>query len=324
VSERAQIGRVLTVERPAWPKALIARLVGVSRQSLYHREPVESVEPVEPVDDGVGGVGGVVVRGPWRDRRPALSDDLVIEAHILDVCRDRPRFGTRRVTAMVRRRLGGSGAARGVVNRKRVQRVMREHGLLVPQRRIPRGEHAGTIQTDRCDQVWATDLSKIATREGWLWIVGVIDCHDRDLIGHRYGVTADTTLCLGALHDGVCERFNDDLDALKAAAPQLSHDWGSQFTSRRYNAELSTLGIRSRPTMIDSPEQNGIMERFFGSMKDEEVWTTEYDTRAQAIAALDAWIDDYRTERPHQSLGYLTPAEYRTAMLGSTCATQAA
>jgi hypothetical protein len=53
VSERAQIGRVLTVERPAWPKALIARLVGVSRQSLYHREPVESVEPV---DDGVGGV----------------------------------------------------------------------------------------------------------------------------------------------------------------------------------------------------------------------------------------------------------------------------
>jgi transposase InsO family protein len=67
---------------------------------------------------------------------------------------------------MLRRRLGASGAARGVVNRKRVQRVMREHGLLVPQRRIPRGEHAGTIQTDRCDQVWATDLSKIATREG--------------------------------------------------------------------------------------------------------------------------------------------------------------
>lgn len=66
------------------------------------------------------------------------------------------------------------------------------------------------------------------------------------------------------------------------------------------------------------------MERFYGSMKDEEVWTTEYDTRAQAIEALDAWIDDYRTQRPHQSLGYLTPAEYRATALGSTCATQAA
>jgi putative transposase len=131
-------------------------------------------------------------------------------------------------------------------------------------------------------------------------------------------------VCLGALHDGVGERFGDDLDALKVTAPQLSHDWGSQFTSRRYQAELSTLGIRSRPTMIGSPEQNEIMERFFGSMKDEEVWTTEYDTRADAIEAIDAWIDDYRTERPHQSLGYLTPAEYRAAALDSTCATQAA
>jgi transposase InsO family protein len=74
---------------------------------------------------------------------------------------------------------------------------MRKQGLRVPQRRIPRGRHDGRIETSRCDEVWATDLSKIATHEGWLWIVGVIDCHDRDLIGHRYGVTADTTLCLG-------------------------------------------------------------------------------------------------------------------------------
>ena len=61
----------------------------------------------------------------------------------------------------------------------------------------------------------------------------------------------------------------------------------SQFTSRRYGDELHTLGVRSRPTMIGSPEQNGIIERFFGSLKDEEVWTTEYDTRAEAIEAIN-------------------------------------
>jgi putative transposase len=215
----------------------------------------------------------VVVRGPWADLRPALSDDVVIEADIIDVCRDRPRFGTRRVTAMVRRRLGGSGAARGVVNRKRVRRVMREHGLLVPQRRLPRGEHAPRIETSRSDEVWATDLTKIATREGWLWMVGVIDCHDRDLIGRRYGTSADAALRAGALADAVWERFPDRLDALDEAGLQLSHDWGSQFTARRYQQELTTLGIRSRPTMIGSPGQNGIIERFFGAMKDEEVWT---------------------------------------------------
>lgn len=59
-------------------------------------------------------------------------------------------------------------------------------------------------------------------------------------------------------------------------------------------------------------------------MKDAEVWTTEYDTRQQAIEALDAWIEDYRTQRPHQSLGYLTPAEYSAAAHGSTCARNAA
>ena len=265
-----------------------------------------------------------MVRGPWPERRPPLTAALFLEAHILDVCRDYPRFGTRRVTAMVRRRLGGSGAAPGIVNRKRVQRLMREHGLLVAQRRIPRGTHAGRIQTSRSDEVWATDLTKIPTREGWLWMVSVIDCHDRDLIGRRYGATADTALCLGALHDAVWERFPDQLDELKRAALQLSHDWGSQFTSRRYTDELHTLAIRSRPTMIGSPEQNGIQERFFGALKDEEVWITEYDTRAQAIERIDAWSDFYRAERPHQALGYLTPAEYRAAAPRSTCTRTAA
>ncbi len=221
---------------------------------------------------------------------------------------------------MVRRRLGGSGAVRGIVNRKRTRRVMREQGLLVPQRRLPRGRHDGHIETERSDQLWATDLTKIPTREGRLWMVSVIDCHDRDLIGRRYGTSAGTTLCLGALGDAVWERFPDQLDEIRANGPQLSHDWGSQFTSRRYQAELTTLGIRSRPTMIGSPEQNGIKERFFGSLKDEEVWPKEYETRAEAIEQIDTWIDFYRTERPHQALGYLAPAEYRAAALGSTCA----
>ncbi len=77
--------------------------------------------------------------------------------------------------------------------------------------------------------------------------------------------------------------------------------------------------------MIGSAEQNGIIERFFGSLKDEEVWTKDYDTRAEAIEAIDAWIADYRTERPHQALNYLTPAiPHRDGAARSTCATQAA
>lgn len=67
--------------------------------------------------------------------------------------------------------------------------------------------------------------------------------------------------------------------------------------------------------MIGCPERNGIIERFFASIRDEEDWTTEYDTHAEAI---DAWIDDYRAQRPHQSLDYPTPAEHRAAARGPT------
>jgi transposase InsO family protein len=84
---------------------------------------------------------------------------------------------------------------------------MREHGPADARARLPRGEHGGRIETSRGDEVWATDLTKIATCEGWLWMVGVIDCHD--LIGRRFATSADTTLCLGALGDAVWERFAD-------------------------------------------------------------------------------------------------------------------
>jgi putative transposase len=149
-------------------------------------------------------------------------------------------------------------------------------------------------------------------------------CGTRSRRRTRYGISADTALCLGALHDAVWERFPDQLERLADVELQLSHDWGSQFTSRRYQAELRTLDIRSRPTMIGPPEQNGIKERFFAALKDEEVWPKEYETRAEAIEAIDAWIDFYRNERPHQSLDYLTPAEFRTAAAGSTRARDAA
>lgn len=295
---------------------MIASVLGLCRQTLYR--------PLAAADEasGPGGSREAMRRLAFADWRPPLTEELIVEAHVVDICREprHLRFGSRRVTACLRKRFAGSGAARGVINRKRVQRIMRREGLLAPQRARERPPHRGRIELERSDQVWASDLTKIPTREGWLWLVGVIDCHDRDLIGHRYGASADAALCTRALADAVWERFRGDLDRLAAAGLELSHDWGSQYTSRRYQGELCTLQIRSRPTMIGCPEQNAIIERFFGSLKDEEVWTKEYETRAEAIEAIDAWIDFYRSERPHQALDYRSPLEHRAALLEPTCA----
>lgn len=76
--------------------------------------------------------------------------------------------------------------------------------------------------TTRAAGAVPADLTKIPTRAGCVWLVGVIDCHDRDLIGHRYGTSADTTPCLTALGDAGWERFPDQLALLEQTAPQLS------------------------------------------------------------------------------------------------------
>lgn len=128
----------------------------------------------------------MVVRGPWPDPRPPLTDALFIEAHILDVCRDRPGFGTRRVTAMV----GRPWAARGLPGASRTATgAARDARAWVARAATAhRARRARRTQRDLAlGRALGDDLSKIATREGWLWIVGVIGCHDRDLVGRRYG-----------------------------------------------------------------------------------------------------------------------------------------
>ena len=166
---------------------------------------------------------------------------------------------------------------------------MRGHGLLVPQRRIPRGEHAGRIQTTRSDQVWATDLTKIPTREGWLQMVSVIDGHDRDLIGrplrhqrrHRGVPRRAARRGLGAL-PRPARAFQD---ARAATQPRLGLAVHQPPLRRR-------AGDAGDPQPADDDRlpraQRHQRERFIGALKDEEVWPTEYDTRAEAIAAIDA------------------------------------
>ena len=95
---------------------------------------------------------------------------------------------------------------------------MRALGLLLPQRRRPRRRHNGRIRAERPQPGLGDRPDQDPTREGWLWKVAVIDCHDRDLIGHHYSTTANTKACLAALHAAVLERFAGDLDALQRPA----------------------------------------------------------------------------------------------------------
>jgi len=149
---------------------------------------------------------------------------------------------------------------------------MREHGVLVSQRRIARGKHNATIP----DRTLRSGVRNRSIEDRHARGLAVDRCGDRlprprpdrpslRHHGRHNAVPGRAARCRLATLPQRSRRP-------KAAAPQLSHDWGSQFTSRRYTTELSTLEIRSRPTMIGSPEHNAIVERFYKSLNDEELW----------------------------------------------------
>ena len=97
--------------------------------------------------------------------------------------------------------------------------------------------------------------------------------------------------------------------------PVLRSDNGLIFLSRRFRAACRQYGLSQEYITPYTPEQNGMIERFFRSLKEECVWQHNFESFEDAEVAVRKWIGFYNAERPHQSLGYLSPREYRQKTL---------
>lgn len=200
------------------------------------------------------------------------------------------------------------------VNRKSVQRVMRAQGLLVPPGRPhPKGEGVPFTVTGP-NQLWQTDLTKFwaGATDGWAYVTAVVDCFTREVVGHAVTRRCRTQDALLALDAAVQRCFPADSEVRRAGL-HVRRDNGSQFTSAVYNANLAALGIVGERTHFRHPDGNAFVERFFGALKDEEIWCSDYPTFEAAKEAIDQYIDEYNTQRPHSALSYRTPAEARAA-----------
>lgn len=256
---------------------LVAETIGVSRSSLYYRSR--------------GRTG-------HADRR---VDDVIVEA-----CGEKPVYGYRRVGWWLRRKRGV------VVNGKRVLRVMRERGLLVTPRRLRarRRKDWSRIIAERPNQIWQADMTKVwaGATVGWAYLVSVIDCCTRDIVGWDLSLHCRTQEAIAAVERAVLETM--------AAGPRgsnlvLNTDNGTQFTSARFIEVLTRLGITHRRTAFNHPEGNGIIERFHRSLKEEEIWLNEYRSLEEARESIGRWMQEYNHDRPHRALGNRTPGEAR-------------
>jgi putative transposase len=193
------------------------------------------------------------------------------------------------------------------VNRKRVQRVMRAHGLLQRSRNTDRRRRPGYFRVTRPDELWHMDMTKVWTAaHGWVYLHVIVDCCTRQVAGWTVDVRTRSTEAIGCVEAAVLAH---------GIVPQqltLGTDNGSQFTSRAFRQHLSARGITHRRGGYRDPESQAFIESWFGQFKKRCAWRTEWETIDDARTEIAAYITTYH-HRPHSGLGYRTPTEVARA-----------
>jgi len=238
-------------------------------------------------------------------------DEAKLKAAIKAVVADWPTYGSRRVTAQLRRQ-------RWTINRKRVQRLMRQMDLLVPIKRKVRkttnSEHGfprypnlvQDVAAAYPDHIWVSDITYIRLLHDFVYLAVIMDVLTRNIRGWHLGRSLDQSLTLTALRQALAHR-----------TPTIHHsDQGVQYAATAYTQMLQQAGVQISMADIGQAWQNGHAERLIRTIKEEEVDLSDYQDYTDALQQLGRFLDEvYRHKRIHSSLGYLTPAEFEAQWL---------
>jgi putative transposase len=218
-----------------------------------------------------------------------------------------PFYGARRMAAWLR----NQGYR---VNRKRIRRLMRIMGLKAIYRRPRTSTPApgykvypyllSGMEITRPNQVWAADITYIPMTRGFLYLVAIIDWYSRYVLSWRLSNTLDADFCVEALEE-----------AIRKGRPDIFNtDQGSQFTSDAFTGLLRQHGVRISMDGKGRYSDNLFIERLWRTVKYEEVYLKAYQNGRDARVGIGDYFRFYNSERPHQALGYRTPAEVFTSV----------
>ena len=228
-----------------------------------------------------------------------------ILARIQAIKADHPFWGYRRIWAYIKYRDSFC------VNQKRIYRLMKEHDLLVKKNQrlfAKRCSNKPKPRASKPNQFWGTDMTKIKLNAwGWIYLHIVIDWHTKEIIGYSVSTQSKTNDWLDALNDAVNTRFPE---GIQANMPKLISDNGCQPTSIAYMKACNLLKIKQIFTTWNNPKGNADTERVMRTIKEDLVWTKDWDNPFLFETAFSDWIKSYNQDFPHQSLHYNTPFQF--------------
>jgi transposase InsO family protein len=245
----------------------------------------------------------------YYDSQRVEADQLVLDLE--QEAGRYPKYGSRRLTQQLRR-----APYYHRVNRKRIQRIMRQRGLLRPQKRTKcrttNSRHAFPrypnlvmeLTIDHPEQVWVCDITYVRLGNGFVYLAVIMDVFTRAIRGWNLSRNLDTDLTFTALRN-----------ALTLCIPEIHHsDQGVQYAAQDYVTLLQQHQIQISMATQGKPKENGYAERLMRTIKEEEVDLSDYNDFADAYQQIGHFLEDvYNSKRIHSALGYLTPLEFEAA-----------
>jgi putative transposase len=236
---------------------------------------------------------GIARSGVYRPLAAANDNDLGLMRRLDELFTQWPFLGSRRLARMLR-------TEGHRINRKRVQRLMRQMGIaaLGPRPRTTRPSPGHKVYPyllrglviDRPNQVWAADITYIPMGRGFLYLVAIMDWASRAVLSWRLSNTMDSSFCVEALEEALA-RFG---------TPEIFNtDQGSQFTAAAFTDVLLRAGVRISMDGRGRWMDNVLIERLWRSLKYEDIYLKHYADGREAKAGIALWIGFYKRASQH-------------------------